>query len=247
MTLNLTLRDLVPVVTAAMGFLVGGLHTTAANFSERRQARNAVLYSLLEMRHQIWLSNPRILLVAIGRVLDKRCGPNAASELAHAGARQLLYELFESNSAARLTSLTQRYADAVHALAPFYPLLAYRLLGDRALQLDGMIKHYYEQIRARPDVANDPQAPAILTIWEDRTLDIAFDKALEQLAEDVRRVAWRGWLYRYIQVIRVLHRQDTGMDNNLDAVLTEQMDRILEQFGPGRAPSNSTAAADATG
>jgi hypothetical protein len=65
-------------------------------------------------------------------------------------------------------ALIMRYNDAVRDVTPFYPILSYRLTADPIVVLRTFIKGYYERVRQRPDVTNDPQAPVVLAAMEEK-------------------------------------------------------------------------------
>ena len=67
----LSLRDLLPLGTAVVGYAVGGLHTALANIRERRKALNSLLYVLLQLRFEVKKSNPTYLLAAIRQVRQR--------------------------------------------------------------------------------------------------------------------------------------------------------------------------------
>jgi hypothetical protein len=239
----LTLRDLLlPFLGAAAGYVVGVLQTAATNLRDRRRALNAVLFSLLQMRGEILTSNPRDMLAALGRYLSKRFGPEATKALADSNVRALIYQVMQDLTSARIPSLETRYQEAIKTLVPFYPLLAYRLRGDRISLLSAFSKNYYERVRQIPDIANDPNAPTALRVIEHHTADVAFAKAASQLAEDICAVASAFSVFGRSRVMSVLEEQSKPIaDEEFDLEFAGQMDLLVEQIEVALQNSTSPA------
>jgi hypothetical protein len=227
---SVTFRDIVPLATAVAGYIVGTLRTAAANLRERRKALNAVVYALLKLRRDVDASNPRQTLVQLSRLLIKRFGEEAIVALAQPGVRNLVYDAVRSFSADRMTNVAQRCAESIGMLVPFCPLLAYRLAGDRVAQLHPFVSRYYDSIRARPGVVSDPRGSEILAAMEDQTLDVAFKKTQEELADDIRCVAAKISIFSRLRILRTLRMQDDDVsDDEFEAEFGAHFDGMLHR------------------
>lgn len=145
----LTPRDvLLPFLGAGAGYVIGVLQTAAANMRERRKALNTVLYALLQMRREARISNPRaVILPQISDLILRRFGPDAVARFVQMGVPAVIYDALQATAGDRLSALTTQYNEAVRALIPVDPLLAYSLTGDRLIRLDSFVKNYYEHVR----------------------------------------------------------------------------------------------------
>lgn len=232
---TLSLRELLPVATAVAGYLAGGLHTALANIRERRKALNALLYVLLQLRFEIRRSNPKQVLGALKTFISQRYGSDTALKLDDPALHEVLVAALGKAVEVDSKQISTRYFETVSDLAPFDPLLAYRLTGDQVVRYEGVVNRYYESLRQLPDLANDPHAPPTLAVMEQHTLDLAFEHAMEQLSSDVKRVARASWTFNWPSAIWALRRQDavsldtSEMEKHVDQLFTE-MARIHPEF-----------------
>jgi hypothetical protein len=245
----LSIRDLLPLATAVAGYAVGGLRTALANVRERHKALNSLLYVLLQLRFELKRSNPTFLLDALSKIITSRYGPDIARSFGDPNIRRLLNSLLENAIGTQSAAASARYNDAVHALAPFHPLLAYRLTGEQVIQYEAFVKRYYDAVRQQPDILRDASAPAALGTMERQTLDLAFTKAMEQLAEDALQVAKASWTLKRFYARGVLQRQDAAPDSELAGEGGAMLNQMFQQFeeiltanlGQSVAPASNAA------
>jgi hypothetical protein len=237
-----TWRDAVPIIAALVGVLLGAalseLRELLASGRERRRSLNVLLFQLLELRHEIRSTNPGLVLDALHRVIAKRIGEDQAKGIRDRGVRELLISTVKPLLMSHRKQLAKRYTDAVQALVPYEPLLAYRLSGnERLLRIDRLIDDYYTRVAQRPEVLIDPKAPALIAIAADSTINVAVDDALCHLREGITKVGrargwwWCRWLWLPLSVQHRLRLQDRVVDEELDGRLGLMIDQMLVQFG----------------
>jgi hypothetical protein len=223
-----TPKDLIPLCTAAAGYVVGILHTAAANFRERRKALNAVLFSLLEVRWEITASSSSAISGALKAILIENFGPQAAEELAKPEIRNFFRQLITSAVASGREGMMERYVEAVKILAPFYPLIAHRLSGERIMAVDKQLHEYYERLRANPSLTTDPAAPFTIDELEDHTLDRAFVHARQSLTDSIALISKCYWGPMRWRISSALRDQDLrSSPDELIAFIKKNLEPLL--------------------
>ena len=142
----------------------------------------------------------------------------------------MLSSVLETSVGLDSATASARYDDAVLGLTPFHPLLAYHLRGDQVVQYEAFVRRYYKAARQQPSILGDPAAPAILSVMERQTLDIAFTKAMEQLAEDAIQVSKSSWMFMRFRVRAVLRRQDQAPTNEFDGESSVFLDQMVQKI-----------------
>lgn len=236
--------------TAMLGLLVGGavteIHATLAGARERRRALSVLLFDLLQLRLDVRNSDPRNVLATLVRVGERKFGQEAAQVFASAEFRAIVVGMQEQLAGSERPKLTERYENALRALVPHDPVLAYDLSGnERIVHLERAIGLYYGQVAQHPDFAKDAHAPKFLSVMENETTTALIGEVVKDLAVDIRRVARarRPWLLRLLwtplAVQSALRRQD-----NMPAAKTEQrLDELIDRVLPQLVRALQTAAA----
>lgn len=153
-----------------------------------------------------------MFLEALHRVLERKLGPGASKALGPAEQQKLfgdVQELFEDTFE---NPLAPRYEEAVDSLAPYDPILAYRLRNQsRVIKLDSVLQTYYKQISERFSQAGPDQLVA-LPVMESVTIDLLRSDTLQDLADYAKLVASAiGPITRY-RLGAALRRQDAPPD-----------------------------------
>ena len=128
--LTLTLHEVVPVLTALAGVIVGGviaeLRSLLQSTRQRRRALRRLLFELLEVRWSVRLWDPSRLRLTIIEVVRENFGAAAADALDNVTLDRFLRQALGAAHAFLEEQGTGRtYQAAVLALAPHDPLAAY--------------------------------------------------------------------------------------------------------------------------
>lgn len=103
-------------------------------------------------------------------------------------------------------------------------------------------------MRQRPDVTNDPQAPAVLAAMEEKTLDLAFEEALKHLVDDIMVVSRASRTLKRVQAKRIIRNQDDAVGDSLHTELNRLMDPMVQHIARSishpESPNSSTGARD---
>lgn len=244
-----TWRDVLPIMGTLFGVILGAiaseLRELLAGGRERRRCLNAVLFNLLDLRHEIRSSNPRLIIDLIHRAIAKRVGEAQATVIREPAFRALLSGTFKPFLKSRRRGLAERYAASVQALVPHEPLLAYRLSGEeQLLRIDGLLENYYSRVAQEPSVSADSNAPLLISIASDSTMVAATDDALEHLRDAILGVGRaRGWwmvrcLWIPLTVRRRLRLQDRAVEEKLCGKLDHLVDEILSQMSDALRTTN---------
>jgi hypothetical protein len=213
------------LVGAMVGGFIGELRVLMEGRRERRRALRLLLYQLLEVRYRVSTADPRAIPRVLKKYIEGRFGSDVARQLdspqAKRQLRQFIQALAESVSR---DPVAPAYQQAVDAIAPYDPILAYRLrdLG-RLADLDAQIAQYYDRMMSIPEVAADPQAQGFLSNLEAETLEAGYSNALKNLSTQIRLIGCRIGILSSLRLRQVLSRQDRPSDTDLQSV----MDRLL--------------------
>ena len=241
----MSLRELVPVAAALLGAIIGGLiaelRTWLQGTRERRQALSRLLYELLELRFWIARSDPELVLKALKRVLDSHVSPIAPSSFTQT-SRILPAALTALKTSLGRTALTD-YSSVVAAVAPFDPVLAFRLRGqDQLAELERHMHAFYDEILKTPAIASDPQVLSSRNIMESATVQALSTIVLKKLTKDcvqvARRISWRT----VKQVHKAIAKQDHIDENELESMLSDLVDRIDSELKGTRDATRTVGA-----
>jgi hypothetical protein len=206
---SLTIRDVVlPLVSAAVGYLASQLQLSRALGRERTKALNCLLYALLEIRLEVRSSDPRILINVIGAYVEKKYGAEGTATLARPEIREFLKQLTDFVISPNRGSMAQRYSTAVQAIVPFYPMAAHELAGPEIVQLDSRLTSYWENVRKLPMVDLDPRAQKTIKELEDGLLLRALEHAEVRLSDSLKLVSRLYPVLRRIEIARLLKKND---------------------------------------
>lgn len=230
---NVSFRELLPVISALTGALIGGviaeLRTFMAAARERKKALRILLYALLQIRFEICRYNPDQFMQALSRSFARRFGVDVAKELEAPEAKAFFDGIIQKVLDEMRTDLNPKYNKAVEALSPHDPILAYCLVGnERILALDRILRQYCENLRANPEIAADPAGIRFLDSSKTTMLNTALVEAKKQLAEDIAHVAWELSFLTHLRVKDALSRQDRVLEKELDEFLDQVFDSILD-------------------
>jgi uncharacterized protein (DUF2267 family) len=235
--LDLTLRDALPVLAALAGAIVGGavaeFRTLLQGARERRRALKTLLHQLLELRFTITTQDPRQLLPALIAYLKRKVSPEQVREFEASPAQQLLHQVFDALTTTISDSpIAAQYHQAVSALAPHDPVLAYHLSNQARLpSLEHELRQYYAKVVTFPQLAQDTQAVLLLARIESASLDLARSEALDQLAENIGTVASKISLWTRYRATRIVRRQDDISGVELERILDQFMQTVMQRLG----------------
>lgn len=233
-----TLGDLLPVLAALAGAFVGGviaeLRTLLQGSRERRRALRFLLYQLLDLRFSIQRMDPHRLIATLRRIMERRFGPEAVQEfdapLVQSFFRQALDAVGASMEPPRSES---RYAAAVDALAPYDPILAYRLGEQNQLaHFDREVRSYFDRVRYLPEVVSDPNSPHAIELIQSASLEVVRSEVLKTLREHIQMVSSGISQFCWWRASRVLRRQDKASDPELDKSVEKLIDTFIERLKP---------------
>lgn len=228
----MSFRELLPVISALVGALIGGLiaefRTFMAAAREQKKALRILLYALLQLRFEICRFNPDHVMQALSRQFARRFGTEAVKAIEAPEAKAFFDVTIQKVLDITRTDLSPKYNHAVEALSPHNPILAYNLVGnEKILALDRILRQYYENLRASPEIAADPAGIRFLDSSKTTMLNTAFVEAKKQLAEDIAHVAWKLSFWTHRRVKGTLSRQDRVPEKELDEFLDQVFDSIL--------------------
>lgn len=238
-------HDLIPAAIAALiGAVVGGivaeLRTLTQSARERRRALRILLYELLELRDKIRKSNPRDFLSALERFVAKKFGATDLAQFKASALQQIIRQTLTAALANDKATISSRYVKATEELAPYDPILAYRISGRAALLSVGdALKQYYEQIAKLPEISNAQGIDRFLGNAESTALDLVSKEALDDLSELIHMIASRLSAITAYRASKVIARQDSLSQEEFDQKLEHLMRGFVAQFGqpPSQSPS----------
>lgn len=218
---------------AAVGGFIGELRALLQERRERRRALRQLLYQLLEVRYRVSTTDPRAIPRVFQKYVEGRFGPDAARQVGLPHAQRLFRQISQVVAEALSRNpVAAHYQQAVDTVAPYDPILAYRLrdLGG-LVHLDTQITQYYDRMMAIPDVAADPQAQVFRSDLEASTLEKAYSDALEHLSNKIRLVACGIGIMSWLRIRKVLCRQDQPSDADLQSAMDQLLGRVVVNDG----------------
>lgn len=236
---GVTLRELLPVLSALAGVIVGGLiaelRAALENFRGRRRALRVLLFHLLGLRHELSKRDPQHLVAAVVPFLQKHFGAALPDNLQQYPLYQQV--LVAARHLSESSSVAATYREAVADVAPFDPILAYHLSGDdRLVDMDSGIREYFDELLTIPVVASDPSTPLIEPPVRAAGLSMVYNKGLDALSESALTVAGKLSRRMHFRVKAVLSRQDR-------IPTPAELNSIVEKF-MADIPALSTAGAN---
>lgn len=238
--MDITFREMLPVLAVLAGAITGGLiaelRTLSQGARERRRALRILLYELLELRFRVARQNPAQFLPELKACVERTLGAETARSLDSPDANRFLRHALVAAAAVSLDpSIGARYEHAVDAVAPHDPVFAYGLRSQSfLLNVERGITAYYEKVSALPDVLQDPNAAFVLPQAESATLDLARAEALTRLASDIRAAAWRIGLSVRYRTGRIIRRQDRPPASDLREAMDAFLHKVMAQIGENR-------------
>ena len=217
-----------------IGRLIAEVRAIVQGVRERRRALRSLLFELLEVRYRVSVRNPeQFLPVLVGFVSD-RFGPEAAAALRSTPVEAVINQaLHTAVSAMSDVPIGPLYASAVQALAPYAPILAYRLRGkDRLVKLDELFTNYFDKALSLPVIAKDPAAVAMRADSEAALVQLAYRDAMKELASNVRRVARALSPWTYFKSRRVLSRQASPPQEEIRRLIGDWLNALPQVGGP---------------
>jgi hypothetical protein len=154
--------------------------------------------------------------------MKKRFAEIGPDEAAPEELMKVLSEILRRLASPALQHLETSFNKSIQTLVPIDPLLALRIAGARSARLETLVKDYYQRISSRPELINDPNALRVLATIEEHTLDLAFKKARDQLASDIREIARSFWIFKRRRILKELENRGTSLS----------ADEFEKQFGP---------------
>lgn len=241
---NVSLRDVLPVITALVGALIGGvvaeLRTFMAASRERKKALRVLLYELLQLRFEIHRYNPEHLMQALSRLFARRFGAEGIKAVETPETKTLIDSIIHAVLNTMRPEFSTKYNNAVEALAPHDPILAYSLVGqEQLLALDRTVGQYYEVIRAHPEIAADPEGIRFLDASKKATFNAAYVEAAKRLAEDITDVACKCSFWTNRRVRHILSRQDRFSGKEMDELLDRFLDQVLNRLREMNQPAST--------
>lgn len=230
---DITFKDILPAVIALAGVLLGGLiaelHALIQASRERRRALRTLLFQLLELRHQIRTRNPEELLPFIIEYIRSRSGEETAQKLNTAEVQRQLREVMKIiTSIASSKPFTLEYQKAVEALAPYDPIIAYRLTGQEGLlSLDRELKLYYEKVATLTGTNLDEPQRGFMEQAQSTTLKTTYYFALDALAKKIRSVGIRISPMTWYRVNRIIRYQDKLSNKKIKEEMTRFLDKLF--------------------
>lgn len=235
----MTLADLLPVITALAGALVGGavsgLGALLADVRLRRRVLRSILFELLELRYQVGRRDPERMVAALSELLAEWVGKDAAATFASTPAGQQTLRQIVAATAKALSEkpLGPGYDGAIRDLAPHDSFLAYQLRGqDRVLQIDQAVASYFSDVLALPSIALDPATAGIRGAAEPATAAVMREGAREQLGRGIRRVALALSPIAYVKARLAILKQDTPDRSEM----RRWIDQWVARLPPGTLP-----------
>ncbi len=225
-----------PVLAALAGALVAGLITALLvvlqGVRERRRALRTLLYQLLELRYQIRTREPRELFPFIIKYLTSRAGPEATQKFNTPDVQHQLREVMRiATSIVSARPFAPAYQQAVEMLAPYDPILAYRLTGQEGLLgLDRELKFYYEKVVALPNINLDETQRSFVEQAQSTTLSTAYRIALDELAKKISSVGIKLSPITWYRANHVIKRQDDLMSDELEKKMTQVLDNWITEL-----------------
>lgn len=232
---NVSFREVLPVITALVGALVGGvvaeLRTFMAAARERKKALRVLLYELLRLRFEIHRYNPDHLIQALSRMFMRRFGAEGTKAIETPEVKTFFNSLIHGVLQTMQAEFSSKYNNAVEALAPHDPITAYRLVGqEQLLALERTLGQYYEVIRAHPEIATDPEGIRFLDASKKAMFNAAYAEAVKQLSEDITHVARQCSFWTKQRVVGVLSRQDRPPEKELDDFIDRLLNQVLKEI-----------------
>lgn len=238
--MDITFREMLPVLAALAGAITGGLvaefRTLLQGTRERRRALRILLYELLELRFRVARQDPAQFLPELKKCVERTLGAETATSLDSPDAKRLFRDALAAAAAVSLDPpIGARYEHAVDALAHHDPIFAYSLRSQSLLlDVERAIRAYYEKVSALPEVLQDPNAAFVLPQAESATLELARSEALTRLASDIRAAAWRiGVSVRY-RAGHIVRRQDRPLASELREAIDAFLCKVMAQIGENR-------------
>jgi hypothetical protein len=227
-----TLRDIaLSFIGVVGGYVLGILQSVAADQRERRKARNRVLYVLFQTYWEVRTSNPYEVIPLLVVAIKKRFVHPGTDVIVPKEATISLSAMLREMTNSDLSQLTKSFDDAVQALVPIDPLLAFRITGPRSVGLEGLVQDYYKRVSSRPELATELNLLSIVGAMEAHTLELALNKTCDQLGADIREIARSFWLPKRRLILRELNRQNTRLSEaEFERKFGREMDEMASKL-----------------
>ncbi len=227
-------QQILPVASALAGAIVGGVvaevRAMLQSGRERRRALRVLLYEVLNLRYEIRRRDPRAVIEAMRKLVERKFGQEQAKSFDSPEAQKAIGIVRALLDESTERAIAPRYEAAVDALAPHDPIVAYRLRDQsRLMKLDSVIQDYYKQATEHFGGCQEAGVDAAVTKIESATIEVAQGDALQDLAGDVKELASAiGPITRY-RVGSTLRRQDRSTAE-LEPALEEWLNAMLEKL-----------------
>lgn len=227
-----TLHDIaLSFIGVVGGYVLGILQSVAADQRERRKARNRVLYVLFQTYWEVRTSNPYEVMPLLLKAIKKRFVDPGKDVTVPEELTKFLSAMLREMTTNDLSQLTKSFDDAVQALVPIDPLLAFRITGPRSAGLERLVQDYYKRIGSRPEVATESNLLSVVSAMEAHTLELAVKKTCHQLGADIREIARSFWLPKRRLILKELNRQNTQLsETEFERKFGREMDAMASKL-----------------
>jgi hypothetical protein len=213
------------------GYILGILQSVAADQRDRRKARNRLLYVLFQTYWEVRTSNPYEVMPLLVMAIKKRFVDPGTDVTVPEEVTNFLSAMLREMTNSGFSQLTKSFDEAVQALVPIDPLLAFRINGPRSAGFQSLVHDYYKRVSSRPELATESNLLNVVSAMEAHTLELALKKTCAQLRADIREIARSFWLPKRRMILRELNRQNTGLSEaEFERKFGQEMDEMASKL-----------------